>query len=219
MKNNRSSKSAALGKPAVQRVCGRSIITVGAATTLTVAIQPSTFARCAAMAEVFEFYRFVSLKVELPPVAGGTGTGVGNYAIGYSNQTFDNPPANELQVIELPYATRQVPASTMFRSFKLGREELLRNSPLAWYKTIVGTPDQLFETQGNLYYAGDFALTGGIPVVVEWEVEFSQWNAASNSPMVLYEAIPGTDLFKKVRTPVQDVAIKADKLTLAHKSQ
>ncbi len=210
-RNNRGSKSAKpAASPSVQRVCGRSLIAIlpsGNSSTV-IPIQPSTFPRILAMGDVFEFYRFVSLKVELPPdnfLGGGTAT---EYAVGYSNQTFDTAPTLVSQVIELPCASRQVQAASVFRSFVVSRNELINNAPLKWYKTIVGTPDQLFETQGNLYCVANANSTATINLVVDWEVEFSQWNLAAQSPFPALEQIPGTDLFRKISTkPSLDVKL------------
>ncbi len=201
MKKSRSSKmnKPALN-PAIQRVCGRSEVAVlGSSTTSSIIpIQPSSFARCLAMGDVFEFYRFTSLKVEIPPLVASLAV-ANEVAVGYSNQTFDTPPTSVAAVMELPCATRNIRRSTVFRSFTVSRNELIANAPLKWYKTIVGTPEALFETQGNLYVAAD-GNDAPTVLVIEWEVEFSQWNLAGQSPLSAHpalEPIPGTDLFRR----------------------
>ncbi len=202
---NRSKPMNKGASPSVQKVCGRTLITVLSTAATVVPIQPSSFVRVLAMGDVFEFYRFTKLRVQLPPMASSSTST--QYAVGYSNQTFDTAPTLVAQVIELPFAARQTKTSTVFQYFKVGRNELLANAPLKWYKTVVGTPDALFETQGNLYCVSTDA-TAGCDIQVEWEVEFSQWNLAAQSPMVSYEPILGTDLFrkKKLIKPAEDSA-------------
>ncbi len=207
MKKSRSSKTTKPAQsPSVQRVCGRTLVNVlGAATTATIVpLQPSTFPRALAMGDVFEFYRFTSLKIELPPFLATASGAARHYAIGYSNQTFDTPPSTVAQVIELPCASRQDLNSSVYRNFVVTRNELLSNGPLKWYKTIVGSPDALFETQGNIYCVSD-AADAEVSLVIEWEVEFSQWNLAAQSPFIgnrpALEPIPGTDLFRVKTQP------------------
>jgi len=181
----------------IETVSGRSFVNFlyGTGNNAVVPLIPATFPRALAMADVFEFYRFTSIKMDCIP-----GAAAGAYALGYSNQTFDTAPTTVSGVIELPQAVWQVSDSSVYRApLTLGRKELVDDSPLKWYKTIAGSPDDLFEVQGNFY----FAFNGGPDLtfytVCEWTVEFSQWNLAAQSPK--YEQVPGTDLFKKVPPP------------------
>ncbi len=183
----------------VETICGRSYFTpFAASSSAIIPLQPSSFARALAVGDVFEFYRFTSVKVEIAPMPDiSTST---DFAVGYSNQTFDTAPTSVAEVIELPIAKLQVRGSTVYRVLELSRQELLSDGPLKWYKTIVGTPSALFETQGNIYIAALGATSVG-SLVVEWTVEFSQWNLAAQSPFAkvpAFEPVPGTDLFRKV---------------------
>ncbi len=190
-----------------ERICGRTYVSaLAAASSGLIPLQPSPFPRALAVADVFEFYRFTSVKVILHPQGA-------EYAVGYSNQTFDTAPTTLAGVLELPVAARQVQNSSVFKELNLGRQELLSNGPLKWYKTVVGTPDALFETQGNLYIAAGSSQT--LNLVIEWEVEFSQWNLAAQSPKPHMDFVPiaGTDLFRRVPRPTQasPLSVKADR--------
>jgi hypothetical protein len=178
----------------VERVAGRTLVQVlSSATSGVASISPATFPRCLAMADVFEFYRFTKLQVQLYPQAAA------DYVVGYTNQGFDTPPTTLAGVIELPYARLMSNDTSIPLYLNIGRSELLSDGNLKWYKTILGTPATQFEVQGNLYVAASTAIA--LSVVVEWEVEFSQWNLAAQSPKPLgeveYEAIPGTNLYRK----------------------
>ncbi len=189
-KNNKN--ASLMGR--VEKVCGRTIVQpIIGSTSGVSSISPATFPRCLAMADVFEFYRFTRLDIEVPPSSGVS------YAIGYTNQGFDTPPTTIAGVIELPYAKYMADACTTFRQLNIGRKELLGDNNLKWFKTIPGTPATQFEIQGNIYAA--IASSGGVDLIIEWECEFSQWNLAAQSPLYrepAFELVPGTDLYKKV---------------------
>ncbi len=190
-RGGKNDKSASLmGR--VEKVCGRTIVQpIISATSGVSSISPATFPRCLAMADVFEFYRFTKLNIEVPPSSGVS------YAIGYTNQGFDTPPTTIAGVIELPYAKYMADTCTTFRQLNIGRKELLADNNLKWFKTIPGTPATQFEIQGNIYAA--IAATGGVDLIIEWECEFSQWNLAAQSPFKepAFELVPGTDLYRK----------------------
>ncbi len=68
---------------------------------------------------------------------------------------------------------------------------------MQWYKTVVGTPQQQFETQGT-FYIFTTGASGSFFMAMDYEVELTQWNLAANSPFVLVDE--EAQLYKKVVT-------------------
>ncbi len=187
-RGNKNSK----GSPGsrVEVVSGRSNFNYGASTSNVLAITPATFSRAAAIADVFQFYRFTKLRVITIPSDNSV---VSGYAPGAA---FDTPPTTFASVIELPVAKYHGAAKFYETIMDVSRAELLRDAQLPWFKTIAGTPAVQFETQGNLYIITGAGATGGI-IVVEWTCEFQSWNLAGQSP---FPKVPGT-LVKDPTTP------------------
>lgn len=177
-RRNKSSKKN-LGS-AHETVSGRTLFTLSAASS-TIFLNPSSFPRCLAMADVFNLYRFTRLRFTVKP---GSQT-----SVGYSNGEFDTPPTTVQQIMELAYAALVPGSQTVPESVTVPKSELLGDSTLKWYKTIAGTPASGFENQGALYW-----LAGGaVFLLVEWTCEFSQWNLAANSPLKTPSAVSKND--------------------------
>jgi len=160
-----------------ETISGRSVVFYAASSVNTLAISPnSVFPRAAAVADVFQFYRFTKLKVTAIPT---DNTVVFGYAPGAA---FDTPPANSQSIIELPIAKWHGAAKFSETEMSVPRMELVRDSQLSWFKTIPGTPATQFEIQGNLYSSIGAGATGGT-IVLDYTVEFQSWNLAGNSPL------------------------------------
>ncbi len=155
----------------VETVSGRTLFTI--TTPTTTPISPASFSRAAAMADVFQFYRFVDLKVILVP---GTTALVVGFAPGSG---FDTPPTTNAAIVELPLASYLSGSRTVDMLLHIPRKELLKDAQLPWFKTIAGTPDTQFEVQGNLY-----SNSGSGVFIVEWKCEFQSWNLAAQSPFL-----------------------------------
>ncbi len=161
----------------VEVVSGRTNLNYAATTAATIAIQPSSFSRCLAMADVFQFYRFTKIDVQIVPVDNSV-------VIGYApGALFDTPPTTAASIIELPLAVYHGAAKFNDTHLRVPRSELVQDAQISWFKTIVGTPAAQFETQGNLYLSTGGGANGGI-LVIEWTCEFQSWNLAGQSPMV-----------------------------------
>lgn len=156
----------------IETVSGRTLVSVTGA--VTTPISPASFPRAAAMADVFQFYRFVDLKITILP--GSTGGHATGFAPGSG---FDTSPSATSQILELPFAAISPAVKTVDTVFRVPRKELLRDVQLPWFKTIAGTPDSQFEVQGNLYSVS----TAGL-FIVDWTVEFQSWNLAGQSPLL-----------------------------------
>ncbi len=162
-------------------VMGRSLITITASSMNVIQISPnSAFPRALAIADVFQFYRFKKLRVNLCP---GTELTAG-YAPGAA---FDTPPTTSAQVIELPVAILQSSAKTTDTVLNVPQKELLNDAQIPWYKTIPGVPSTEFEIQGNLYI---LAGSGVSRVYIDYAVEFQSWNLAAQSPLFKNTLVP-----------------------------
>ncbi len=182
----------------IEKIRGRTFLTLSTGTTVA-PLQPSAtyWPRLQVVADVFQFYRFVALKVYLPPSFASAGSAANTAAnsVAYANGTFDSPPASFAACAELPYFQFSGPAETHTRTLTIGRQELLSDNPTKWWKTQPGTPETGFEVQGNLY----FSQEGTCEVYVEYEVELTSWNLTGQSPMPRYELIDSkSNLYRKV---------------------
>jgi hypothetical protein len=139
------------------------------------------------MADVFELYRFTKARIVLLPSAC-------EFAVGFMSSFTDTNPNTVGGIMELPCAQMLSAAETMRREINLTRQELIGDNYLKWWKTIPGTPADQFEIQGRLYFAATGTFTS--TMYVEWEIEFSQWCLAAQSPYVLID--PDSGLYRKV---------------------
>jgi len=159
-----------------ESVSGRQLYSWPLSTVGSVAVQPSSFTRALAIADVYQFYRFTKLKIRILPEEVNAGV---SYAPG---ALFDTPPTTSAAVVELPLHASHGAFKTTDTILEVGRKELLGDNQIKWYKTIVGTPSAQFETQGNIYYyTGPGA--GTVLVIIDYTVEFQSWNLAAQSPL------------------------------------
>lgn len=179
MTKNRSMKKGKGKGPLGSRpesVSGRQLFSWALSTVSSIPVQPSTFTRALAIADVFQFYRFTNLTIRILPEEVNAGV---SYAPG---ALFDTPPTTSAGVVELPLHVSHGAFKTTDTVLRVSRKELLGDNQLKWYKTIAGTPAQQFETQGNIYYYTG-AGAGTVLVLIDYTVEFQSWNLAAQSPL------------------------------------
>ncbi len=177
----------------IEKIAGRTLFSAAIPTGKIFSILNTTvFPRAAAVADVFQYYRFTKLNIEMKPVSA-------TIAIGYANgAAFDTAPSTPSEVIALPFSKLMVSGQTISEHLNIPRAELLKDTQLKWYKTIDGTPEAGFETQGNVYVGFTGGGTASINLVIDYEVEFQSWNLANNSPLRALTAVP-------VGTPSQEL--------------
>lgn len=113
-------------------------------------VQPAAFTQSSAVADVYEFYRLVSLRYRLHPA----NTITASQAMVYMPGVVDNATSMSVTAITQSQhhaylATRAtVPTSWV----KVPRAAL--KSFGDWYKALVGTPDTSEEIQGTIFLAG-----------------------------------------------------------------
>lgn len=159
------------------------------AALVTVPVRPSSFTRVLAIADSFSLYRCTKLEIEVLPSVENESAGAqsfGSLAFGYSPGPAPNsPPSTEAGVMALPYANFYSNGSTVPRKLMIPRRELVSNGIIKWYKTIVGTEDDGFETQGNIFLWATIntSFTIGINFLVRYTFELQGWILASNTPL------------------------------------
>lgn len=164
----------------VERISGRQLFNFSSGSAVTIPLQPSSFNRALAIADVFQFYRFVKCRVRCLPANLGD-----SFVIGYApGAAFDTPPTTTTQIIEFPVAVAHGRAKSVDTIMDIPRKELVNDAQLSWFKTIAGTPDAQFEIQGNLYGLISTGVATPISVVIEYTIEFQSWNLAAQSPLV-----------------------------------
>lgn len=158
-------------------------------TVVQVPIQPSSFTRVLSISDNFQYYRCTRLQVIVMPSIEDTAAGATNYgsmAAGYlPGSAPDTPPANEASVLALPFVTFLSNGQTVPSRLNVPRRELIGMSQLKWYKTIAGTPDAQFETQGILYTFGSWqtAPTIGVNFLIKYRFELQGWSLTGNTPL------------------------------------
>ena len=182
-RNSRAMKSQEPPGARIEKISGRSLFATSATPgSIFSVLNNIVFPRAAAVADVFQYYRFTKLDIELKPI--GT-----TYALGYANgAAFDTPPTTASEVVALPFAKYMTQTQTTPEKLSIPRSELLKDSQLKWYKTVGGTPDAGFETQGNVYVGAGGPVA--VHLVIDYEVEFQSWNLAGNSPLRPLTSVP-----------------------------
>jgi len=188
----------------VEVVAGRTLFSPSPAapSVTTIPLYPTSFSRLLSIADNFEYYRFTKLHVTLYPAA-HLNDGVDTH-VAYSNGTYDTPPATFAAMAELPFYAQNSAQMTIPSSFTVGRQELLADVPLKWFKTVPSSQDVPNEIQGNIYLALGGVNSTQIDITVEWVCELSQWNLAGQSPAFKdssYECIDqNLGLYRRVST-------------------
>lgn len=158
---------------------------------VTIPLVPTAFTRAAAIADNFQYYRFTKVKIvvlpSIEPVSSGV-QGTNSMAVGYlPGRDPDNALTTEAAVLALPFTTYYSNGSTVPTSLTIPKKELVQNTPLKWWKTIVGNPDAEFEQQGNIYtfYAlnGAPSVAVGVNFYIHYTMELQGWVLASNTPL------------------------------------
>lgn len=187
----KSQKVAVAGQKA-EVIQGQQLFTATAnASLVTIPIRPSSFTRVLAIADSFSFYRFTSLHIEVLPTWENESAGTQDYgslAYGYGPGALpDTAISTEAGVLALPFADFMSNGSTVPRKLRIPRKELLKNSQILWFKTILGTPDEQFETQGYIYLWATIngSFSNGINLMIKFTCELQGWILAANTPWLV----------------------------------
>lgn len=177
-KNSKNSKSSSIQSSAgsrIETICGRQYYSASVTTAGTsYALIPSNFPRASAISDVFQFYRFRKFRTTVIPTNGA------NIAIGYSPGVLDSAPDTFGEIMALPSSHLQSSARTTDGIMNLSPRELISDSQIKWFKTVDGSADPQFETQGSLYITTDITTT--VRLIFDFEIEFQAWALAANTP-------------------------------------
>lgn len=190
----------------IEVVCGRTLASVGSGTPTTINISPATFARALAVADVFQFYRFTSIRFVWPPAVQASTSTADVVIAGFApGAVFDTLPTTTVQIAELPKVAIMGRNCTHDVTMTLGRKDLLSHAQLPWFKTILGTEDTQFEIQGNIYLLTPVSTI----YYIEWCVEFQSPNLAANSPMIKIP-YPLFQKYSNLLKDTEDADVKID---------
>jgi hypothetical protein len=183
----RKSKSRAKkSRSSVVRVPFYNIITLTTTTGtgVGVSVSPNTSlsARLAAMADVYDEYRFVNLKYRMHR---------GSVLNFYQSTVFlpgivDTLPTTPTLAAESPHCSLLYGLDTVPTAWQSVPRSLLSGSSL-WYKTVPGSPDPSVEIQGVLAYATTGAAEGG-QIEVHGVCEFQSPVGAGSTPALRAQA-------------------------------
>jgi hypothetical protein len=179
------------------------VVTLSTGTnTQQIALTPAIDLRLAALADVYQLYRFVDLKATLfsPGPAGSSAAESTAVVLAYLNETTDTTPASAVAASRITYSAvngyhNQVgseSAPTQYtsvpQSFRVPRRYLCKDNAQQWWKTIVSSSVQTWdEQQGTLTLT--FDSSGSTSSVVGYcyrltgVIEFSGAVAATQTPM------------------------------------
>jgi len=168
-----------------------SIAITNGTTANTASVSPASFPRLVAISDAFQFYRFLNLKVTIPPFLESTGSAAytGRIQVGFVpgggvTTAFSTPlEVSELECGNYNFAALaasnpSIPgASTVYRSFRVPRKVLLSDVSEKWYKTKVASGvEDWQEIQGFLVCSTNTVSGSGTiitPLMVQYEIEFA----------------------------------------------
>ena len=212
--SNKNSKNSSIQSSAgsrVETICGRQYYSASVTTAgVAYALVPSNFPRASAISDVFQFYRFRKFRVTVVP----QGTANGSIAIGYSPGVLDSAPDSFGEIMALPSSHFQSSARTIDGIMNLSPRELISDAQIKWYKTVDGTADPQFETQGSLYIVTDATTT--VKLIFDYEIEFQSWALAANTPKPKTVAFSDVKdaLPKRISEPPVEVTLFGNKYVM-----
>lgn len=157
-----------------------------------VIVYPTTFPRAAIEADVWDYFRVLSLKFRLVPPATAPSTFL---VAGYVPGVQDTPPNSQANVVELISSTTLGSRQTTPTSWvSVSKKDLA--GPFPWYKSLPGTADPTEEIPGAIYIAG---VTTD-PYILDLQIvfEFKSSIASNNTPLEL-----------PLRTQIREVRVHA----------
>ncbi len=184
-------RSRLTGKDPVERVPFRlysnftvTSVVFATATVNTISVTPAMEARLAAIADVYQYYRFTELSVSLTPHIDNVSAGDVATSVGYLPRIPDTAPTNHVQIQAMPASAYKGMGQTMPAKMRVPRNVLLGDSPLAWYQSVAGTQDAQWETQGQIFIGGTASQNPSTAVFyVEGVCEFKGRSFATQTPL------------------------------------
>ncbi len=183
----------------VERVPFKILTAVSVANTTTlvapnitsVNLNPAIDARLASIADAFQWFRFVELKVMLPPAA--TPTADSDASVGYIPRVPNSAPTTHSELMSLPASAHKSRGQSVPAQMRVPRSILLGDAPIKWFQSIQGTEDTQWEIQGQYILAiNTNTSSAGVQqtYIVEGICEFKGRSALTQTPF--YKHSPHT---------------------------
>lgn len=152
----------------------------------SVQISPAFDTRLAAIADVYQYYRFSSLKLSLLPYINEVTADDAAVTSGYCPRVPNTAPTTHNHVIALPASTHKGLGQTMPTSFSVKKNVVIGDAPLKWYQSIAGTEDAQFEIQGIIYFAANGTNNpSSYTYILEGVCEFKGRSSPAMTPLYL----------------------------------
>ena len=160
-------------------------------TFATISIDPTLDPRIQAIAEYWQYFRFVAIDVVIHK--GGPNatwsSAVDHFtAAGYNPRVPNTAPTTYQEVVELQRSVVSGFKEFVPTRLTLRRKDLLGDVPLKWYQTVAGTEDTQWEKQGVIYIASTAIGAATSNMLLSYEIkgriEFMGRSLATITPMV-----------------------------------
>lgn len=176
----------------IERIPFRLIATWNAAAGSTFAapiivgasLTPAIDNRLVIIAEIYQYYRFTSLKFSVMPAI--TATNDTDTSLGYLPRVPNAAPTTHAEINNMTVATFKSRGQTVPSKLVVPRSIVLGDAPLKWYQTIAGTEDSQFEVQGYYVVASNVvsaAVVTAQMMIVEGVCEFKGRTNAGQTPL------------------------------------
>lgn len=166
-----------------------SAITVANTTTLvaptitSVNLAPTLDGRLGSIGDAFQYYRFVDLKVHLPPATNPTSDS--DASVGYIPRIPNSAPTSHSELMSLPASVHKARGTSLESVMRVKRNVLIGDAPLKWYQSVAGTEDAQWEIQGQIIFAiNTNTPSAGVQqtYIVEGICEFKGRSALTQTP-------------------------------------
>ncbi len=146
-------------------------------------VSPAIDSRLNAISEVFQFYRFSSVRVHsLPTKASGDVLST----VGYIPRVPNTAPTTHEEIIQLPASSIKSFSQTVKSTMNIGRDVLLADAPIKWFQCQAGTEDTQWEIQGVIYVAGTATANPSNSLfIIEGVCEFKGRSNSGQTPLFL----------------------------------
>ena len=155
-----------------------------APTIITVSLTPAFEARLAAIADLYQFYRFTRVKVHLYPAINAVTADDSALSVGYLPRIPNTAPSTHTMIMTMPASAYKGMGQTVKTTLNIPRSVLLGDAPLSWFQSVAGTEDAQWETQGQIFIGGTGSdAAGNFVYSVEGICEFKGRSSATQTPL------------------------------------
>lgn len=158
-------------------------LTLASPTMQAVNVVPSLDSRLNAIAAVYQWYRFIKLKVHLLPTLAANDVLA---TVGYLPRQPNTTPVSHNELCQMPASTTKSWSQQVKSTMIINQDIMIGDTNLKWYQTELGTEDTQFEIQGVLYFAGTANVNpSNTIVIIEGTCEFKGRANTLQSPLMV----------------------------------